>query len=221
MRLAAPGAARGDAARCAAAAGAGADEGDQGLARTSGSIAPPIDLAVGSDAATRPDARAHPGPPGLRRPDGRSALRRRPRAAAHHSVDRLRAGAGPAAAAGLPRLAGPGAGVAGPGAVAGARPGDAVVARPDRRAARPPRASASTRRGGGVRGGLAGAYEVGYPAPVDPPAAGTLRPGPVQPDAGGAGDPRCTWSCWSRAATPSPWTRPTAVPTPPSAAGLP
>ena len=72
----------------------------------------------------------------------RAAVRRRPRAADDHPVDRLHGAADAAAAGRLHGLADQGARAARPAGPAGARSGRAVVARPRRRAAGLPRAAA-------------------------------------------------------------------------------
>ena len=110
----------------------------------------------GPHAARRGDARAHPRALRVRRAGRRAAVRRRPRAADDHTLDRLRAGAGLTAARRLPVLADQGTSDAGRPAAAGARPGRAVGARPGRRAPRPPRRAAVAvperlRLEGGVR----------------------------------------------------------------------
>ena len=75
------------------------------------------------------------------------AVRRRPRAADDHPVDRLHLPADPAAARRLHGLADQGARPARPADPARARPGRAVLARPGRRAAGLPRAAARHVRG--------------------------------------------------------------------------
>ena len=81
--------------------------------------------------------------------DARDALRRRPRPAPHHALDRLRARRAAGGAHPLPDLARGPARRAGPAAAARPRPGGAERPRPRRRAGRPPRpAPRRDRRGG-------------------------------------------------------------------------
>ncbi len=88
------------------------------------------------------------GPLRLRRHRGRAALRRRPRAAHHHPVDRVRAGARARSARRLHGLARPGPRAPRPAAAACPRPGRTVQPRPGRRAPRPPRGAAGAEPGG-------------------------------------------------------------------------
>ena len=88
------------------------------------------------------DARPHPGALRARRPRRRPGTRRRPRAADHHPVDRVRAGVRRPAARRLPHLPRQGPRDARPAAAARARCRSRPRARPHRRARRPPRRAA-------------------------------------------------------------------------------
>ena len=97
---------------------------------------------------------SHPWPRGVRGCRRRPAVRRRPRVAAHHPVDRVRGGTRPAAVGRLHGLATAGPPAAGPPVVAGPRPGQPERAHPGRRTARSSRSSVGTGlRGGGGRTG--------------------------------------------------------------------
>ena len=118
----------------------------------------------------RAHARPHPGPLRLRRPRRVPALRRRPRAADDHAVDRLRAGHRGLAAGRLHGLADQGPRAARPHPAPGPRAGRAVLARPRRRAAGAPRAPARPLPRGGRRRCAVVVRRRGRAA-VDPPRA--------------------------------------------------
>ena len=102
-----------------------------------------LEIAVGAaHDRRRTHSGAHARALRLRRPRRRAALRRRPRAADDHAVDRLHDAAGRAPARRLHGVADQGARPARPADPARPRPGRAVLAHPRRRAARPPRGPA-------------------------------------------------------------------------------
>ena len=132
-----------------------------------------------ADAAGGAHPRPHPRPPRLPRRRVRDHVRGRPRAPAHHALDRLRARGQPDGAARLPQLAGPDARAARRPAAARPRPGHRQHPRAGERAAGPPRrpAGRDARRGaGGPRHPVRG----GQGDQVDQAAAPVRRPRPVR-----------------------------------------